>query len=66
MGRLQAETSGARALCCLTPCGVAVSPDGSKVYVTNDISNSVSVIATATNTVTTTIPVSSTTPPAWR
>jgi YVTN family beta-propeller protein len=37
------------------PFGVAVTPDGSKVYVTN--SNSVSVIATPTNTVTATIPV---------
>jgi YVTN family beta-propeller protein len=35
---------------------VAVSPDGSKVYVTNDFSFSVSVIDTATNTVTATIP----------
>ncbi len=36
------------------PYGVAVTPDGSKVYVAN-FSNSVSVIATATNTVTDTI-----------
>jgi YVTN family beta-propeller protein len=35
------------------PDGVAVTPDGSKVYVANCIGNSVSVIATATNTVTT-------------
>jgi len=33
--------------------GVAVSPDGSKVYVTNDDASTVSVIDTATNTVTT-------------
>ena len=39
------------------PVGVAVTPDGSKVYVANDASNNVSVIATATNTVTATIPV---------
>jgi YVTN family beta-propeller protein len=38
------------------PCGVAVTPDGSQVYVTN-ASNTVSVIATATNMVTATIPV---------
>ena len=37
---------------------MAVSPDGSKVYVANScLGNSVSVIATATNTVTATIPV---------
>jgi YVTN family beta-propeller protein len=34
------------------PGGVAVTPDGSKVYVANFLSNNVSVIATATNTVT--------------
>jgi DNA-binding beta-propeller fold protein YncE len=33
------------------PFGVAVSPDGSKVYVANTVSNNVSVIATATNMV---------------
>ena len=37
------------------PFGVAVTPDGSKVYVANQGSNSVSVIATASNTVTDTI-----------
>jgi YVTN family beta-propeller protein len=46
------------------PLGVAVSPDGSKVYVANQGSsaepgNTVSVIATATNTVTATIAVGS-------
>ncbi len=41
------------------PGGVAVSPDGSKVYVANIESNTVSVIDTATNTITTTIPVGS-------
>jgi YVTN family beta-propeller protein len=41
------------------PYGVAVTPDGSKVYVANAVSNSVSVIATATNTVTATIGVGS-------
>jgi YVTN family beta-propeller protein len=35
----------------LVPFGVAVTPDGSKVYVANQGSNNVSVIATATNTV---------------
>ena len=41
------------------PYGIAVSPDGSKVYVTNEYSNTVSVIDTATNTVTATVPVES-------
>jgi len=39
------------------PRGVAASPDGSTVYVTNLEDNTVSVIATASNTVTATIPV---------
>ena len=40
------------------PYGVAVSPDGKKVYVTNYVnSNTVSVIDTATNTVTATVTV---------
>jgi YVTN family beta-propeller protein len=39
------------------PLGVAVTPDGSKVYVTNEGLNTVSVIDTATNTVIGTIPV---------
>ena len=39
------------------PVGVAVTPDGSKVYVANVDSNSVSVINTAKNTVTATITV---------
>ncbi|MBD2705246.1 beta-propeller fold lactonase family protein [Spirosoma sp. BT702] len=39
------------------PFGVSVSPDGSRVYVTNTLSNNVSVINTATNTVIATIPV---------
>src|SRR5712671_3141612 len=43
------------------PFAVAVSPDGRKVYVTDDTSNlhsdTMSVIDTATNTVTATIPV---------
>jgi YVTN family beta-propeller protein len=37
------------------PLGVTVTPDGSTVYVANELDN-VSVIDTATNTVTTTIP----------
>ena len=37
--------------------GIAVSPDGTKVYVTNCDSNNVSVIDTATNKVTATVPV---------
>ena len=39
------------------PYGVAVTPDGKKVYVTNDHDNTVSVIDTATNKVTATVPV---------
>jgi len=35
----------------IDPFGVAVTPDGSKVYVTNFYSNNVTVIATASNTV---------------
>ncbi len=41
------------------PYGVAVTPDGRKVYFANHESNNASVIATATNTVTATIPVGS-------
>ena len=40
-----------------SPCGIAITPDGTKVYVANYNSNTVSVIDTATNTVTTTVPV---------
>lgn len=39
------------------PSDIAVSPDGTNVYVTNWRSNNVSVINAATNTVTATIPV---------
>jgi len=39
------------------PVGVAVSPDGSLLYVTNAWDNTVSVISTATAAVVTTIPV---------
>jgi len=39
------------------PTGVAVTPDGAKVYVSNNLGNSVSVINTATNLVTTTVAV---------
>ena len=46
------------------PFGVAVTPDGSKVYVTNE-RRTVSVIDTATNTVAAPIPVGIA-PPAWR
>jgi YVTN family beta-propeller protein len=41
------------------PAGVAVTPDGSKVFVANLDSNTVSVIDTATNGVTATVPVGS-------
>ena len=40
-----------------TPYGVAVSPEGTKAYVTNADSNTVSVINTTNNTVTATVPV---------
>ena len=39
------------------PTGVAVTPDGSKVYVINYISNTISVIDTSTNKVTATMSV---------
>ena len=39
------------------PAGVAVTPDGSKVYVSETGSNTVSVIATGSNTVIATVPV---------
>jgi YVTN family beta-propeller protein len=42
-----------------SPDGVAVTPDGARVYVANLASDSISMIATATNTVTATIPVAS-------
>ena len=38
------------------PYGVAVTPDGTQAYVTNGVSNTVSVIATASNTVVATGP----------
>ncbi|MBV8890794.1 MAG: hypothetical protein JO266_02270, partial [Acidobacteria bacterium] len=39
------------------PFGVAVTPDGRRIYVANGASNTVSVIDTATNRVTVAIPV---------
>jgi len=39
------------------PVGVAFTPDGSKAYVTNQFDHTVSVIATATNTVVATVDV---------
>ena len=47
------------------PYGVAVSPDGTRAYVTNTFGGTVSVIDTATNTVVDTITVGNR-PPAWR
>jgi YVTN family beta-propeller protein len=35
----------------IEPFGVAITPDGTQAYVTNVVSNTVSVIATASNTV---------------
>ena len=37
--------------------GIAITPDGTRAYVTNSNSNTVSVIDTATNTVVATVPV---------
>jgi YVTN family beta-propeller protein len=37
------------------PSGIAVTPDGTRIYVTNKKSSTVSVIDRATNTVTTTV-----------
>ena len=42
---------------CYSASGIAVSPDGSKIYVANNYSNTVCVINSATNTVTNTIAV---------
>ncbi|KJY41006.1 hypothetical protein VR41_14150, partial [Streptomyces sp. NRRL B-1568] len=42
------------------PTGVAITPDGLHAYVANEGSNDVSVISTATNTVTATITVGAT------
>jgi YVTN family beta-propeller protein len=39
------------------PTGIAITPDGSKVYVTNEADNTVSVIDTATNIVVAVLPV---------
>jgi YVTN family beta-propeller protein len=44
----------------IRPCGVAVSPDGSKLYVTNAGDNTTSVIDTITNNVTVTVAVGKT------
>ena len=41
----------------INPTGVAVTPDGTRAYVTNAFSDNVSVINTATNTVVATIPI---------
>ena len=40
-----------------SPIGIAVNPAGTKAYVANSVSNSISVINTATNTVIITVPV---------
>jgi YVTN family beta-propeller protein/adhesin HecA-like repeat protein len=41
------------------PGGIAINQDGSKVYVANNLSNSISIINTATNSVEATIPINS-------
>jgi len=41
----------------VVPAGISVKPDGSQIYVTQPLSNSVKVISTATNTLIATIPV---------
>jgi YVTN family beta-propeller protein len=41
------------------PYGVAVNPDGSRVYIANEFSSDVSVIDTSTNTVVATVAVGS-------
>ena len=46
------------------PASVAVTPDGAKVYVGNSWTSSVSVLSTATNTVTATVPAASPSLPA--
>ncbi len=45
-----------------TPTSVSVSPDGTRVYVTNQRANSISVINTGTNSVISTIPVAAFSP----
>jgi YVTN family beta-propeller protein len=42
-----------------SPFAVAVTPDGKHAYVTNNVSNNVSVIDSASNTVVATVPVGS-------
>ena len=45
------------------PTGIAITPNGSDAYVTNVLSNTVSVISTSTNTVVKTVRVGSS--PYW-
>ena len=44
------------------PLGVAITPDGTRAYVTNKSADAVSVIDTSTNTVLTTVPLGG---PPW-
>lgn len=67
LGRSSSTTAGATTFAPLDPtvpvgsipCGVAITPDGAHVYVTNDGDGTVSVIDTATNAVSATITVGS-------
>ena|SRR5208282_3133679 len=54
---VQAQTVTTTIVVGTYPTAVAIAPEGAYVYVTNDLSSSVSVISTATNTVSATVTV---------